>query len=65
LNGDQRSFSEYEAGRNRWVVVSNVSNEFSQATERSLAENMELVWEKKAGQLWMRIYQIRDSAENR
>jgi len=65
LDGDNRMFAAYEPGRNRQVLITNVSNDFSQETERNLAESMELAWEKHAGQVWIKIYRITDSAEIR
>ncbi|MFM8485016.1 MAG: hypothetical protein ACKOCH_01685, partial [Bacteroidota bacterium] len=62
---DNRMFAAYESGRNRQVLITNVSNDFSQETERNLAESMELAWEKHAGQVWIKIYRITDSAEIR
>lgn len=65
LNGDGRLFSAFEPGRNRRVLISNISNDFSQETERNLAESMELAWEKHAGQLWIKIYRTTGSAKIR
>lgn len=65
LNGDTRKMSEYEPGNNRWVITSNISNDFSQETERNLAESMELAWEKYSWPLWIKIYRATDSGESR
>ena len=65
LNGDTRKPSEYEPGKSRWVVISNISNDFSQETERNLAESMELAWEKYSWPLWIKIYRTTDSGESR
>jgi hypothetical protein len=65
LNGDTRKMSEYEPGKNRWVITSNISNDFSQETERNLAESMELAWEKYSWPLWIKIYRATDSGESR
>lgn len=65
LNGDKRMFSEYIPGKSRWVLISNISNDFSQETERNLAESTELAWEKHAGHVWIKIYRTTDSAESR
>ncbi len=65
LDGDKRTFTAYDPDRNRQVLITNVSNDFSQETERRLAEDMELAWEKHAGQLWIKIYRTTTPAGSR
>lgn len=56
LNGDLRQFSAKDFSVNKYVMASNIFNDFSEADFEALSRNWKLIWRGKKGAVWMEVY---------
>lgn len=60
LNGDERKFSKLDLASNAYVLASNVFNDISLEDYTALADNWELIWQKKQAGVCMEIYRRKE-----
>ncbi len=56
LNGDKRQFIEKDFVQNKYILVSNIFNDFSEKDIENLEQEWILIQDKKQGGVWMRLY---------
>ena len=56
LNGDQRMFAEKDFTKNRYILSSNVFNDFSEEDYQILEQNWQLLKRLEQGRVWMSLY---------
>jgi hypothetical protein len=56
LNGDERQFSKRNFEWNRYVMASNIYNDFSKQDIQRLQEGWSLIWQREKKGVWIRIY---------
>lgn len=57
LNGDNRKFVEKDFSQNKYMLASNIFNDFSEEDYQTLEQRWRLVKSTKGGGVWLKLYQ--------
>lgn len=56
LNGDSRKFAEKDFSQNKYILASNIFNDFSEEDYQTLERGWRVIKSSKAGGVWLKLY---------